>query len=334
MIITKEEMQKTFEGILKAHGLTEDTARETASIFVANSIDGVYSHGVNRFPRFISYIDKGYVDPKATPTVTARIGALERWNGNLGIGVLNAKKAMARAITLAQEMGIGCIALGNTNHWMRGGAYGWMAADAGMIGILWTNTMPNMPPWGAKDNHIGNNPFVMAVPRSNGQHVVVDTAMALYSYGKLETTRLQGKMLPFPGGFDEEGNLSSDPAVIEATRRVLPIGYWKGSGMAIAFDLIAAMLSGGKTSVDIGKNCKDEYGLSQVMIAIDPAHFDTREHLDALVERTLEDLKSAIPVTKGGVITYPGEQTYQRRMENEKNGIPVNDSVWEKILQL
>ena len=75
---------------------------------------------------------------------------------------------MARAIALARAHGIGCVALANTNHWMRGGSYGWQAADAGVIGICWTNTLANLPPWGAADPRIGNNPLVIAVPRAAG----------------------------------------------------------------------------------------------------------------------------------------------------------------------
>lgn len=150
------------------------------------------------------------------------------------------------------------------------------AANAGCIGICWTNTQPNMPAWGAKDRRIGNNPFVIAVPRANGRHVVVDCAMAQYSYGKIEEYRRSGASLPFPGGFDGEGRLTCDPAEIEKSQRVLPMGYWKGSGISIALDLVAAMLSGGRTVTEIGRQGEDEYGLYQFLLAIDPGRFNTR----------------------------------------------------------
>ena len=75
---------------------------------------------------------------------------MERWDGQRGFGPLNARHAMARAVELAHQFGIGMVALGNNNHWMRGGTYGWQAADAGCIGICWSNTCPNMPAWGAR----------------------------------------------------------------------------------------------------------------------------------------------------------------------------------------
>ena len=111
----------------------------------------MYSHGYQRFPRVMDYIQKGYIDVNAVPEKITGFGAVERWDGHLGMGNLNAKMAMQRAVELAAQLGIGMVAMSNTNHWMRGGAYGWQAAEAGCIGICWTNTCPNMPAWGAID---------------------------------------------------------------------------------------------------------------------------------------------------------------------------------------
>jgi 3-dehydro-L-gulonate 2-dehydrogenase len=327
-------MTREFERVLASRGLSEVDAREAAAMFTAASLDGVYSHGVNRFARIIATIDQGLIKVDAKPVPVSALGAFERWDGNLGMGNLNARIAMDRAVALAGTHGIGLVAMANTNHWLRGGAYGWQAADAGCVGICWTNTLPNMPAWGAKDNRIGNNPFVLAVPKSNGQHVVVDMAMAQFSYGKLEETRLQGKQLPLPGGYDTAGELTTDPAEIEKTRRVLPIGFWKGSGMSIALDLIASILSAGSTSTEIGKRSTNEYCLTQVFIAIAPGHFNTPEFTDQVIDTVLEDVKASIPAYDGAEIRYPGERAYLTRMENLENGIPVLPEVWEKIREL
>ncbi len=126
---------------------------------------------------------------------------------------------MGQAIALAREHGIGCVALANTNHWMRGGTYGWQAADAGAIGICWTNTLPNMPPWGSSQPRLGNNPFVIAVPRPAG-HLVLDMSLSQFSFGALESYRRRGEALPVTGGFDAAGELTRDAAAIEASGRV------------------------------------------------------------------------------------------------------------------
>lgn len=334
MRISYEDMLKEFTRILVYKGFDEERALASAKIFADTSLDGVYSHGYIRFPRVIEYIEKGYIIVDAVATKVDGMGALERWDGNQGMGNLNAQLCMDRAIELAKSHGIGLVALGNTNHWMRGGTYGWQAASEGCIGICWTNTSPNMPAWGGIDKKIGNNPFVLSIPRSNGDHVVVDLAMAQYSYGKLETTRLEGGQLPYPGGFDKDGNLTNDPSSIEETGRVLPIGYWKGSGMSIALDLIANVLAMGNTVTQVGKN-ETEYGLTQVMIAIDPSFVNhDKNGIEDLINLVLEDIKSSVPEKEGGKVYYPGESTINRRKDNLANGIPVNEEIWNRICNM
>lgn len=334
MRVNFKDMLNEFKRVLIKKGFSEEDAYESAKLFAENSLDGVYSHGVNRFPRVIQYIDKGYINVNAKAKKVDSFGSLERWNGNLGMGNINAKVCMDRAIELAKEHGVGIVAIGNTNHWMRGGAYGWQAANAGCIGLCWTNTMPNMPAWGAKDRRIGNNPFIMAIPRSNGEHVVVDAAMSQFSYGKIEEHKFKGTQLPVPGGYDSEGNISTDPVEIEKTWRVLPIGFWKGSGMSIALDLIASILSGGNSTTDIGRMTEDEYGISQVLIAIDPSKFNIPEITDDVINNVIEDVKSSEPEKEGGRISYPGERVIATRKENLEKGIPVNEAIWQEIINM
>ena len=180
-----DDLLNEFRRVLESRGFSGKAAEDAATVFAQNSLDGIYSHGINRFSRVVEYLDKGEIDPKVLPTTVSTQGAIERWDGHRGFGPLNAKMAMDRACELAKQYGIGLVALGNNNHWMRGGSYGWQAANNGCIGICWSNTMPNMPAWGAKDRKIGNNPFIYAVPKSNGEHVVVDCAVSQFSYGKI-----------------------------------------------------------------------------------------------------------------------------------------------------
>ncbi|MDO4267577.1 MAG: 3-dehydro-L-gulonate 2-dehydrogenase [Eubacteriales bacterium] len=333
MRISYEELFETFRRILESRGLSSENAKKAAAVFAGNSLDGVYSHGINRFPRVIGYLDKEDIDPAAEPVCTASFGALERWDGRRGLGPLNAALAMDRACELARQYGTGVVALGNSNHWMRGGSYGWQAAEQGMIGICWSNTMPNMPAWGGTDQKIGNNPLVMAVPGKDGNHVVIDCALSQFSYGKLEEARLKGAELPVAGGYDSQGQLTKDPAAIEETRRVLPIGYWKGSGISIALDLIATVLTNGNSVSKVG-TFDSEVGLSQVMIAMDPGRFNTEELTHEIVSGILADVKSSHPADEGREVRYPGERSLKTREENMKQGIPVLEEIWEKVRAL
>ena len=331
--IAYEEMKRQFARVLESRGFSAEDARSAGEIFAQNSLAGVYSHGLNRFPRVVEYLDKGEIDPNARATCVMRMGAIERWDGHRGFGPLNAWRAMERACALAKEYGVGVVALGNNNHWMRGGTYGWLAADLGCIGICWSNTMPNMPAWGGKDRKIGNNPLVMAVPRSNGEHAVIDCAVSQFSYGKIEDCRLRGVQLPVPGGYNEAGELTTDPAEIEKTWRVLPMGYWKGSGLSIVLDLIATVLTNGNSVAKIG-TFGDEIGLSQIMIAIDPGKFNAGGETDDIVNGILADVKASVPAQEGGEVFYPGEMELARIRENRAQGIPVIEEVWQRVLAM
>jgi len=257
---------------------------------------------------------------------------VERWDGKIGPSILNAWHCMERAIALSREHGIGCVALANTNHWMRGGSYGWQAADAGVIGICWTNTLPNLPPWGASDPRVGNNPFVIAVPRPAG-HVVLDMAMSQFSYGALASYRMRGELLPVDGGFDTEGNPTRDPGAIEDSNRPLPIGFWKGSGLALTLDLLAALLSGGKASYQIEPIPERETRVSQVFIAIDPSSVDSLAVTSRVADQIVEHFQLP-PHSTGERVRYPGYRVLQTREEHLANGIPVEPSIWQQLHSL
>ncbi|MES3018449.1 MAG: 3-dehydro-L-gulonate 2-dehydrogenase [Bacteroidota bacterium] len=324
-----DTMKNRFAGILTQNGFSEEKAEQVARIFSENSRDGVYSHGLNRFPTFVSMLQEGLVDCNAVPEQESNNGLVEQWNGNLGPGMLNAKFCMDRAIDLAKKDGISCVSLRNTNHWMRGGTYGWQAADAGCIGICFTNTIANVPPWGGIDPRLGNNPFIIAVPRKEG-HVVLDMAVSQYSYGKLMQYESEGRELPIAGGYDHAGNLTTNAAEIISTRRILPIGFWKGSGLSLMLDILVTILSKGQSTSAITAKGK-ESGLSQVFICI---RQDDPDLSEKLIGQILDFAKSSRSVTAGQRISYPGENTLRTRVENLKEGIPVDEAVWKKVLAM
>jgi 3-dehydro-L-gulonate 2-dehydrogenase len=332
VLIPADEMRTIFRSILLKHGFTNEKATACAAIFTGNSIDGIYSHGVNRFPRFIEYVQKGYVHKDAEPSLQNKFGGIEQWNGNLGPGVLNAVHATNTAVSLAQQSGIGCAALSNTNHWMRGGAYGWQAAKAGYVFIGWTNTTALMPAWGAKDARLGNNPLVIALPYKD-EAIVLDMAMSQYSFGAMEQYAIKQERLTVNGGFDESGKLTDDPAAIIRSKRPLPVGYWKGAGLSLLLDLLAAVLSGGLATHEINKK-EAEHSLSQVFIAIDISKLGTGAAIAQLVQNIIDDYKQSVPAGEKDSITWPGERVLAARKKNTGQGIPVVDTIWQQVLQL
>ena len=330
LIISPEEMRNCFKAILQKEGFSDEKAMECATIFTDNSIDGVYTHGVNRFPRFVKYIRDGFVKADAVPTLKHAFGGMEQWDGHLGPGPSNAVHASSSAMRLATKHGIGCVALSNTNHWMRAGNYAWNAAKQGFVFIAWTNTIANMPAWGAVDARVGNNPLVMALPYQN-EAIVLDMAMSQYSLGHMELVAMRNDVLPVNAGFDQQGNLTNDPSAILATRRLLPAGYWKGTGLALLLDILSAVLSGGLSTCEISKE-NVEYGLSQVFIAIDISKFSNHSAISKVVENIIKDYHRSVPSDAAQKIMYPGERVLQTRYKNLAAGIPVQKKIWDIVM--
>lgn len=317
------------KGLFRA-GIRDERRVQLANVFAGNSLEGVYSHGVNRYMRFLGEIERGIVDIDARTEVVSSFGGIEVRDAHFGIGPINAEDAMARATELSKTHGIACVALRNTNHWLRPGRYGWQAANAGVIGILWSNTINNMPAWGAVDPKLGNNPIVMAIPRAKG-HVVVDLAMTQFAFGKLEIAKLNHAQLPIPGGFDESGTLTTDPAAIQKSKRPLPIGYWKGSALSLALDMIAAATALGRTTAMVAADSSTEHGITQMFIAINFRAAVDPARADEILDTAVESLLSSTPVDPDSPVRYPGQNTAMIREKNRAEGVPIHEETWEKI---
>lgn len=328
MRIPFEKMKAEFKRVLTALSVSEEKAEICSRLFAENSLDGVSSHGLNRFSAFVKNIKQGIIDKNAEPEIVSASKSIEHWNGRYGIGMYNATLAMSKAITIARQNGLGLVTVKYTNHWMRAGSYGWQAANEHCIGICTTNTIANMPPWGGRDPKLGNNPLVIAVPRPSGRHVVLDMALSQYSYGQLQEHQLHSRKLEVPGGYDDEGRLTQDPASILRSQRALPAGFWKGSGLSLIIDVLLSSLTGGRSVKQITEEGV-ESGISQLFLCIHQPELH-----DHLCDEIIDFMKTSTPVSSTGAVAYPGENSLRRREENLLHGIPVNENFWNEVLSM
>ena len=321
--------------MLVALGEPAERAALGARLTAETDRDGVKTHGIARLPRFAAQVRAGVVMPDAVPECVAKFGAIERWAGHRGPGNLAAHVAMSRAMELAKEHGLGCVALGDTSHWMRAGSYGWQAAEAGYAAMCWSNTLPNLPPWGASSPALGNNPLVIAVPRfGSAEHMVLDIAMSQFSYGSLASYAAKGEALSVPGGYDSDGVLTTDAAAIERSQRALPIGFWKGSGLSFVLDVLGAMLSGGKATHQFEADALKEVGQSQVFLAIAPQSIGAVNEMRSVAEGAIAAVHEATPIKAGKPARYPGEGALRVREESLRLGVAVEDAAWEEFVKL
>ncbi len=331
LMISYDEAVSTMEkGLLRF--MDAQNAHRFAEIFAGNSLDGVHSHGMNRFPRYLSDMESGLCDASVTQAQrVSGLGGLEVWDAHFGVGPLIAQQVTQRAIELAKEHGIACVALRNNSHWLRAGRYGLMMADAGMMGLCMTNTCMNLVAYGAKVPSTGNNPITFAIPRKAGS-LVMDMAVSQYAYGKLEIMAQEGKKPDMICGYDVDGNETRDPAAIIKSGLMMPMAQWKGSALSIMIDMMTTMASLGRSSMEIGTPADGERGMSQMFICLNPAAVVDMDAADAKIEETIAFLGALEPMGGTRGVHAPGENLAQTRARGLAQGIPVTEGTWEQIL--
>jgi 3-dehydro-L-gulonate 2-dehydrogenase len=328
--ISYGHMVEVFSKVFLTLGLTEHRATLLATILADNTRDGVASHGVNRFHLVVNKIKNNTVDKDVLPVLLKSFGAFEQWDGQHGIGPLNALAMVDRAMELADEHGIGLVAIRNTDHWMRGATYGYRAAEKGYVCICWTNTIPLMPSWPNKTITIGNNPIVFAIPKKD-HPVVLDMALSQFSFGKLESARATNTPLVAIGGYDKEGRPTNDASAILDGGQAMPIGLYKGSGLSLLLDICASVLSSGTSTTFMDAK---EHSVSQIFITIHPGSTkEEQESRKAYVESIIEDLKKKSTVHQEE-FRVPGERTIRQRAEHLAYGIDVDEALWDSIVKL
>ena len=179
---------------------------------------------------------------------------------------------------------------------------------------------------GSSSPAIGNNPLVLAAPGNNGEHLVLDIAMSQFSMGRLNTHRMTDEPLPVAGGVDKDGNPSTDAAAILDGGHSWPMGFWKGSGLAILLDALAAILADGNDTADISAKRKGDHGPSQVYLVFQPNKLggrDASQRTAALIQH----LAHVNPDSR-----YPGQAAIQNRQRSATDGIWVDDGVWQSLL--
>lgn len=329
MQVTFEELKSEIRRVLLKFGVNEGKADILSSIYAENSLVGVYSHGLNIFVNTCERIRKDIVHAKAEPEKVGGLGGFERWDGKMGLGPYNAYCCATRAVELANTHGIGCVSIRNTNHWGRAGKYSGLMAQAGMIGICMTNGTSCMATWGGTTSRIGNNPVTMAVPTNEGI-VAVDMAFSQFSNGQLNNYKAANKMLPVMGGYDENGDLTNDPSAILQTKKMVPVGFWKGAAFATLTDLIVSCASLGNNTKkldDIGA----DMSISQMYIAINFAALGDEDVARAICSETLAYIKDTELAPDVESVRFPGQSLIDTKQKNLLNGIPVRDDMWEKL---
>jgi LDH2 family malate/lactate/ureidoglycolate dehydrogenase len=309
-----------------ACGLPDDDAKRVASLMAEADLTGADGHGVFRLPQYIRRIRGGAVNTRPNIQVERRGAAVALVDGDNGMGHLVVSRAAETAIELARESGIGWVGVRGSNHAGPGALYAEMPVKQGMIGIYSAVASANhMAIWGGKEPLLGTNPLAVGIPSGDGAPVLLDIATTVVSYGTVKSHVLQDKPLP-------EGWMVSttDGSPLTDQRRsseglLLPIGGYKGSGLALVLGILAGTLNGaafGKEVIDFNADINSATNTGHFILAMDVSRFMAPDLFFSVLDSQLESLRtgSAIP---GMEIRIPGEQREARRIRRLSQGIPL-----------
>lgn len=325
------------EQAFQTMGVPGENARTAAAALVEANLCGVDSHGVRMIPGFITLIRNGKINPGGRIRVIKETPVIAHLDADLALGSVVGVYAMKMAVEKAKSSGVGFVLVRNSTHWGRPAYYPTLAAQQGCIGICFVNTESNMPPWGAKEPRIGNNPISIGAPRASGKPVVLDMAMSQAALLKIVVYNREGRKVPFGWGVDDQGKPTDDPAAILKSKRLVPMGQHKGSGLALMIDIMTGILSGGKFCGELleeGRGLPHATGYSQAFIAIDVASFIPLEVFKRRVDELVTYVKGAQRAEGFSEINVPGERSWKEKVFREKEGIPLDEVTLEELQTL
>ncbi len=311
---------------LAATGLPAADAARCAALMTEADLTGADGHGVFRLPHYVRRLKAGGFNPHPAIRVTRSGPATALVDGDNGMGHLVMSRAAEEAIALAREAGIGWVGVRRSNHAGPAALYAEMPAAQGMIGFYGAVANANhMAVWGGAELLLGTNPLAFAVP-TGGAPLVLDMATSIVAYGTVKKYALRGLAMP-QGWFVDAatGAPITDPKK-SADGLLLPMGEYKGSGLALMLGLLGGVLNGaafGRDVVDFNADDTSETNTGHFILALDIARFIPLATFRREVDRHLGDLRQSKRLPGVAAIHLPGDRRLQCRSERTRTGVPL-----------
>jgi uncharacterized oxidoreductase len=314
-----------------------DTA-EAASLaehLVDSNLVGHESHGVIRVAKYLDWLRRGLVRANRHAHVVEERGAVLIIDGDLGYGQIIAKEAMALGIARARSQGIAIVAIRNTGHLGRIGAWPEQCAAAGMVSVHFVNTSGFgilVAPHGGSDRRLSANPIAAGAPVAGGAPLILDIATSAIAEGKIQVARNKGEMLPDGVVLDGHGRPTRDPEAFYATPpgAIFPFGGHKGSGLSIFCEILAGALTGGGSSHPDNPSAAALVN-NMLSLIFDPASFAGAAPFAADLDRLVDWVGASPPLAPGGTVMLPGEIERRCRAERLVQGIPLDDLTLQQL---
>jgi LDH2 family malate/lactate/ureidoglycolate dehydrogenase len=305
-------------------GLPPADAATVAELMTQAEMQGSDGHGVIRLAPYARRIRAGGINLRPRIRVIKEKPAMALLDGDNGMGHLVMKQATELAIEKARRCGVAWVGSRLSNHAGPASLYARMALAHDMVGMYFAVGNANhLPPWGGLDMLLSTNPIAVAVPAGEEPPVVLDMATTVTAYGKVKAKAQRGEQMPEGWMIDRTGAPLTDPKRADEGF-LLPIGGYKGYGLAMVVGLLAGTLNGaamGSEVVDFNKDDTTITNTGQAILVIDPDAFGEVGDFKARVDKLVRELRGAERMPGVDRIWMPGEQSHAKRMANERDGL-------------
>jgi LDH2 family malate/lactate/ureidoglycolate dehydrogenase len=326
--IPAERLRTLATQILVSAGLSEEHAGVVSNAFVWANLRGVDSHGVSRLPRYLELFEKGEANARPSMVTTRLRPAVVQVEADRAPGPLALTYAMREVISVARQTGVAWASVRGTVHTGAIGYYTSMAAAEGLAGIGIVAGVPNMVYEGASGAAVATSPLAIALPASKHPDFVLDMATASIALGKIAQYKARGEMLPEGVAVTADGSPTVDPAEAKIP---LPVGGAKGSGMSLAFELLASGLAGNPIVSEFHSGNKG-HRQNATLIAVDISAFLPVEKFTEIVDATI-DAVMALPPSGDSPVLIPGARGAASYAERERDGVPLPPKIWGEIVE-
>ena len=318
-------------------GMPDDDAATVAALMTDADLQGSDGHGVIRLPHYARRIRAGGLNLRPDIRVLQERPGMALIDGDNGMGHLVMTRAAPLAIEKARVAGVAWVGARMSNHAGPASLYARMPLEHDMIGMYFAVGNANhLPPWGGLDLLLSTNPIAVAVPAGRHPSIVLDMATTVAAYGKVKAKAQRGETMPEGWMIDRQGKPLTDPGRADEGF-LLPIGGYKGYGLALIVGLLAATLNGaamGKDVIDFNHDDKSATNTGQAIVAIDLAAFGNLDAFKDRVDRLIDDLHGSRRMPNVDRIWVPGEQSSGKRIEYTRDGIPIPAALRQNLDRL
>jgi LDH2 family malate/lactate/ureidoglycolate dehydrogenase len=320
---------------LAACGLPSDDAAVVADAIVEADLTGVDTHGITRLPQYVPVLQEGRINPRPNITIDRRGPATALVDGDNGMGHLVMTFAARSAMAIALDAGVGWVGVRRSNHAGAGGVYATIPLEQNLIGIYAATSGVNvMAPSGGAEPLLGTNPIAFAIPAGDEAPVVLDIATSVSSFGLIRQHAMEGKPIPEGWMIDRTtGEPITDPART-AGSLLLPIGGYKGSGLALVIGLLSGVLNSaafGRDVSDVNTPDGAESNTGQFIMAVDVSRFTPIEQFKREVDRHIRDLRTSAALPGGGSVHVPGEGRRRKKEQRLRDGVELSPAVLKQL---